>query len=115
MVAFSVSATMLSKTSILFNKQRIKGASVFPLFGRDGQVKRLMILLPDSSLPLMIPFKKGLATVSLPGTVRLTMDLSELNTYSYFIPKQIEDIYHYDPNWLLSHERFSTYWAKTLI
>jgi hypothetical protein len=115
MVAFSVSQTTLSKTSITANQQRIKGASVLPFFCKTGQVKRLMILLPELSIPLMIPFEKGVATVSLPGTVKLCVDLSAWDTYSDFTPKHIEDLYHYDPNWLLSRERFSAYWAKTLI
>lgn len=115
MFAFSVSHAILKNTSILAKKQRINGASVFPFFCPSGQVKRLMMLLPDSNIAFMIPFKKGLAKVSWLGTVRLSMSMAELSTYSDFTREQVEDLYHYDPNWLLSHERFSTYGARALI
>jgi hypothetical protein len=115
MFTFTVSAAILNSTAILAKNQRIKGASVFPFFGRSGQVKRLMVLLPDSDIALMVPFKSGLAKVSWTGAVRLSMSLAELTACDDFTREQLDDLYHYDPNWMLSQERFSTYWATNLI
>jgi hypothetical protein len=51
----------------------------------------------------------------LTGVVRLSMDLAELKSHSNFTHEQVDQLFHYDPNWLLSHERFATYWAKKRI
>jgi len=95
--------------------ERIKGASIFPFFSKSGQVKQLMIALPDSKSVFLIPAKKGLATVSFSGVIRLSIDSAELKSHSNFTALQVSHLYHYDPNWLLSHERFSNYRAKKLI
>ena len=74
-----------------------------------------MVLLPDFNTVFMIPFEKGLATVSFLGVVRLTMDSAEIKSHSNFTGKRIDNLYHYDPGWHLSHDRFSGYWAQDLI
>jgi hypothetical protein len=115
MIAFSISDTLLSDTTLATKDERIKGASILPFFRKSGQVKQLMILLPDTSEAFLIPYKKKLAAVSLTGVVRLSMDLAELKSHSNFTHEQVDQLFHYDPNWLLSHERFTSYWAKKRI
>lgn len=74
-----------------------------------------MVVLPGLKKVFMIPFEKGLAPLSYFDGFRLSMDLRELKSHSDFTLKQIDQLYHYDPNWLLSHERFAGYWAKASI
>ena len=111
----SVRDTVLDKTTLIASNQRVKDASIFPFFEQSGQVRQLMVLLPDFNNVFMLPFKKGLASVTFLGAVRLSTDMAELMSYSDFTSKQVDHLYHYDPNWRLSHERFSDYWAKNLI
>lgn len=116
MISSTIADTVLSKTTLIAKTERVQGASVFPFFCKTGQVKQLMVLLPDSKTVFMIPFKIGLAKVSFLGVVRLSsMDLAEIKSHSNFTDKQVDHLYHYDPNWHLSHERFSGYWARNLI
>ena len=115
MITSSVADTQLTDTTLAAKNERIKGASVFPFFNKSGLVKQLMIVLPDSKTVFMIPHRKDLAAVSFFGVVRLSIDLAELKSHSNFAPLQVGQLYHYDPNWLLSHERFSNYGAKQLI
>ncbi|MFH1153581.1 MAG: hypothetical protein V1793_07185 [Pseudomonadota bacterium] len=105
----------MNGTTIALKNERLKGASIFPFFCCSGQVRQLMIILPKADNILMIPFKRGLSLVSFFGVVRMPMDLAQLRSYSNFMGKQIEDLYHYDPDWTLSQERFSKYWARQLI
>jgi hypothetical protein len=115
MITLSIANTQLTNTILIAKKERIHRASVFPFFSKSEQVKQLMIVLPDSKTVFLIPFKKGLATVSFFGVIRLSMDSAELKSHSNFTLWQVSHLYHYDPNWLLSHERFSNYWAKKRI
>lgn len=108
----SIADTVLNKTSLIAKNERIEGASIFPFFCKSGQVRQLMIILPETKSIFMIPFKKGLATASLFGVVKLSMDLAEIKSHTHFSPSQIDHLYHYDPHWFLSQERFSAYWAK---
>jgi hypothetical protein len=111
----TVTDTVLIETTLVAKSERVKGASVFPFFCKSGHVKQLMVLLPDFKTVFLIPFKKGLATVSFGGVVKLSMDLAEIKSHSNFTSKQLAHLYHYDPDWHLSHERFAGYWAKNLI
>lgn len=114
-VSTNISDTALTKTTLIAKKERIQSASVFPFFCESGRVKQLMVLLPDFNTVFMIPFKKGLATVSFLGVIRLSMDLAEIKSHSNFTGNQVDHLYHYDPGWHLSHDRFSGYWAQNLI
>jgi hypothetical protein len=99
----------------------VKGVSVFPFFSESNQVKLLMILLPDLPAVSMVPFNEGLISVSLLSSIsflrsiKLSMDLAEIKSYTNFTGGQVKDLCHYDPHCMLSHERFSTYWARELI
>jgi hypothetical protein len=115
MTTSSIADNQLTNTTLMAKNERIKGASVFPFFSKSGLVKQLMIVLPDLKTVCLIPYKKDLATVSFFGVVRLSMDSAQLRSHSNFTTLQVGQLYHYDPNWLLSHERFSNYWAKQLI
>jgi hypothetical protein len=115
MITFAISDILLSNTTLMTKNERVKGASVLPFFRKSGQVKQLLILLPDSRVVFLVPFKKALATVSFTGVVRLSIDLAELKSHSNFTGAQLDQLYHYDPNRLLSHERFAAYWAKKRI
>jgi hypothetical protein len=115
MITLSINADQLNETTLIAKKERIKGASIFPFFCKSGQVKQLMVLLPDFKNVFVVPFKKGLVSVSIFSVVRLSMDLAELKSYSSFTPEQIDHLYHYDPNWHLCDERFLSYWPKALI
>ena len=115
MIVSTISDTALTNTTLIAKRERIQGASVFPFFCASGRVKQVMVLLPDFNTVFMIPFKKGLATVSFLGVIRLSVDLAELNSHSDFTVKQFAHLYHYDPGWHLSHDRFSGYWAQDLI
>lgn len=115
MTSSTIKDTELTKTTLIAKKERIHKASIFPFFDASGQVKQLMVLLPDANTAFMIPFEKGLASVSLMGAVRLSMDSAEIESHSNFTGQQIDHLYHYDPNWHLSHERFADYWARDLI
>jgi hypothetical protein len=111
----NITSKDLFDTTLATADETVKGASVFPFFNRSGQVKQLMIVLPGLKKVFMVPFEKGLASVAYYGVIRLSMDLRELKSHSDFTLKQIDGLYHYDPNWILSQERFSGYWAKASI
>lgn len=115
MISSTIADTVLSKTTLIAKKERVQGASIFPFFCKSGRVKQLMVLLPDSKTVFMIPFKSGLAKVSFLGVIRLSMDLAEIKSHSNFTDKQVDHLYHYDPDWHLSQGRFSGYWARNLI
>jgi hypothetical protein len=115
MMSSTIKDTVLTKTTLVAKRERINKASIFPYFDASGEVKQLMVLLPDLKTAAVIPFEKGLASVSLMGAVRMSMDSAEIGSHSNFTSQQIDHLYHYDPNWHLSHERFADYWAKDLI
>ena len=112
MLFSTITDTALTKTTLIARNQRVLGASVFPFFRRSGRVIQLMVLLPHCKTAFMIPFQQGLATVSFLGSVRLSMGLAEIKSHSNFSDKQVDHLYHWDPNWHLSHKRFSGYWAR---
>lgn len=115
MITLSIADTLITNTTLMAKNERIQGASIFPFFTKDGQVKHLMIVLPDSDAVFLIPHQKGLATVSFFGVVRLSIDSAELKSHANFTPWQVDQLYHYDPKWLLTQERFANYWARPLI
>lgn len=115
MLMLIIAGKKLYKATLSLKDERIKGISIFPFFDTSGDVKQLMILLPGLDKILMIPFKKGIISVSFLGRLKLSMDLPQLMSYSDFTGKQIENLYHYDPDWALSHERFTKHWAQQLI
>ena len=115
MLFSTVSDTVLTKTTLIAKKRRVQDASVFPFFSRSGRVKHLMVLLPDFKTAFMIPFEQGIATVSFLGSVRLSMDLVDIKSHSNVTDQQVDHLYHWDPNWHLSDERFTGYWSRNLI
>lgn len=115
MIFKAIKDSDLYKTRLWSKGERIEGASIFPFFGKSGQVKQLMILLPEEDEISMIPFEKGLVSISFFGIVKLSMDKAELISYSNFSENRVENLYHYDPGWTLSHERFAKHRARKLI
>lgn len=115
MIALRIADALLTNTTLVLENKRIKGASVFPFFSESGQVRQWMIVLPGSKTVFLVPSKKGLATVSIFGAVRLSIDSAELKSNSEFSLSHVRDLYHYDPNWVLSQERFAGYWAREAI
>jgi hypothetical protein len=111
----TVSDDVLSKATLIAKNERVYTVSIFPFFNTSGRVKQLMILLPGFKTVCMIPYKNGLASVSFLGTVKLSMDLAQIDSHANFSSKQVDQLFHYDPNWHLSDERFVGYWAKNLI
>ena len=115
MILFDVKDRDLSRATLSAKGERVKGAAIYPLFRESGEVKRLMILLPGENHALMVPYRRGMVTLSLFGALRFSMDLAELKSHINFSPAEVERLFHYDPDWALSDGRFSGYWARDLI
>ncbi len=115
MILFTVKDSDLRNVVLSVGPERIGGGSIFPFFGESGQVKLLMVLLPEERQVLMLPRKRGIVSISLGGVVKLPMDLAELKSYANFKPELLDDLYHYDPDWALSQERFASYRPREAI
>ena len=115
MILFDVKDSDLSRATLSAKGERVRGAAIYPLFRESGEVRRLMVLLPGENHALMVPYRKGMVTVSLFGVLRFSMDLAELKSHINFSVAEVEPLFHYDPDWVLSHGHFSGYWARDLI
>ena len=106
MIPYKVHHKEMVDAILLLDDKTIKGASLYPFFRWTGEVEKLMLILPDDDNIYMIPYKKGIVTVSFSGKIRLALKAPQLALYAHFSRDSLKGLYHYDSKWRLSDKRF---------
>ncbi|MFH2132577.1 MAG: hypothetical protein ABIK68_19525 [bacterium] len=112
MISFQVSVEALYRQKIAFRDQKIKGASIFPFFDQNGEVQRLMVILPSSDDIYLVPWNRRLFKTGCWGSRQLRLNPAELGSYGQFSSSAYSGLYHYDPWWTISGGRFWRHWAQ---
>ena len=107
--------TELIDTRLRLADRLVKGASIYPLYRDTGEVKYLMLVLPGSSCVFMVPYKKGIVRVGFRDTIFMFLSSGQLKKTTAFQADQLQGLYHYDPQQILSQERFAAYREKHII
>ena len=89
-------------------------ACLFPLFDEGGRVRLLMITAEESGRILLAPWVQDVFRRRWPRRYRLRLPFTELRDA---LPddQRLEELWHFDPWWVLNDERYRTHDAVPAI
>jgi len=79
---------------------------MFPFFRKDGSVSRVMITSPRNSKIVLVPQRFGMFKASLFGFVTVAQNVRALPDADANLGRELDGLWHYDPWWILDHDRF---------
>ncbi len=107
---FSIPAGRLRNRTVSRGGRLYKGVSIFPLFEQDGTVRRLILTMRESGGIYVLPLHA--LRPSLFGRMRLDVRVETFAPIRKTQMREIERLWHFDPDWILNEERYSAHWAK---
>ncbi len=103
----NISAHRLHNSKILYRDTLYEGASLFPFFNGDGEVLSLMFVYEGCSKIYFFKPQPGALKIPLLGTLKLGHSVHLRPAAQPLDLPELVGAWHYDPWWLLAHERFS--------
>ena len=110
-----VSAGRLRSRAVKYGRVRIRALSLFPFFDPSGRVRRVMATTPDSSDIYVLPAGDHLPRIPGFGDIRVPERVGLLRPIQRSDLEELQRLWHYDPWWVLAHERFAGHWARTAL
>jgi hypothetical protein len=101
-----VSQQSLMSCRLEFEDQRLERASLFPLFDDEGQTRMMMITAEEDSRILLADWTPGVFEREWWWRNRVRLRFSDLNDASMWDEARLDDLWHFDPRWVLRDERF---------
>jgi len=102
-----ISARRLCRRKLQLKDGAIKRAALFPMFDRQGRIKRIMVL--SSGLPdiFLIKPRAGMFQIPIWGSIFLADHVACLQRISRDHFNAIRKLWHYDPYWMLNDESYA--------
>ena len=101
-----VSQQSLLSCRLEFEDRRLERTSLFPLFDDEGQTRVMMITAEEDSRILLANWTPGVFVREWWWRNRLRLRFSDLNEASMWDEARLDDLWHFDPRWVLGDERF---------
>lgn len=101
-----VSQQSLASCRLELEDRRLERASLFPLFDDEGQTRVMMITAEEDSRILLAEWTPGVFVREWWWRNRLRLRFSDLNDASMWDEARFEDLWHFDPWWVLGHDRY---------
>ena len=102
---FSVRASQLHQRTLVCRDLAIQEATLFPFFDDQGATEHVLIVEARSSD--LRTFRLHDSRVWIPGRGKVRLDVS-IRPLEEHVVEQLAPLWHYDPWWLLTDERFAS-------
>jgi hypothetical protein len=106
-----VSQRSLRSCRLEFEDRPLERASLFPLFDDDGRTRMLMITAEENGRIMLADWAPGLLARGWAWRNRLRLRFADLNDASMWDEERFEELWHFDPWWVLGGERFQGHGA----
>jgi len=106
-----VSQRSLKSCRLALEDRPLERASLFPLFDDEGRTRMLMITAEENSRIMLADWAPGLFVRDWPWRNRLRLRFTDLNDASMWDEDRFEDLWHFDPWWVLGDERYQGHGA----
>ncbi len=107
----SVSQRSLHSCRLEFEDRSLERASLFPLFDDDGRTRMVMITAEESGRIMLADWAPGLFVRDWAWRNRLRLRFADLRDASMWDEGDFEDLWHFDPWWVLGDERYHNHGA----
>jgi len=106
-----VSQRSLVSCRLELEDRPLERASLFPLFDDEGRTRIVMITTPENGRILLADWKPGLFVRDWAWRNRLRLRFADLGDASTWDAERFEDLWHFDPVWVLGEERYQGHGA----
>ena len=101
-----VSQRSLLSCRLEFEDRRLDRASLFPLFDDEGRTRMVLITAEENGRIMLANWAPGLFVRDWALRNRLRLRFTDLNDASMWDEERFEDLWHFDPRWVLGDERY---------
>jgi hypothetical protein len=102
----TVSQKSLMSCRLEFEDRRLDRASLFPLFDDEGRTRMVMITAEENGRIMLADWTRGLFMRDWAWRNRLRLRFADLSDASVWDEAGFEDLWHFDPVWVLGDERY---------
>ena len=106
-----VSQRSLRSCRLEFEDRPVERASLFPLFDDDGQTRMVMITAEENARIMLADWAPGLFLRDWALRNRLRLRFADLSDASMWDGERFEDLWHFDPVWVLGDQRYQGHGA----
>jgi hypothetical protein len=106
-----VSQQSLKSCRLEFEDRPLENASLFPVFDEEGRTRVVMITAEENARIMLTDWTAGLFARDWRGRNRLRLRFTDLNDASTWDEDRFEDLWHFDPWWVLGDERYQGHGA----
>ena len=94
-----------------FEDRRLDRASLFPLFDDEGRTRMVLITAEENGRIMLADWAPGLFARDWTLRNRLRLRFTDLNDASMWDEERFEELWHFDPWWVLRDERYQGHGA----
>jgi hypothetical protein len=106
-----VSQRSLMSCRLEFEDRRLDRASLFPLFDDEGQTRMMLITTEENGRIMLADWAPGLFARDWAARNRVRLRFTDLDDASMWDAERFEDLWHFDPRWVLGEERYQGHGA----
>jgi hypothetical protein len=107
----TVSQRSLMSCRIELEDRPLDRASLFPLFDDEGRTRMVMITAEENGRILLADWAPGLFLRDWAWRNRVRLRFADLSDASMWDEERFEDLWHFDPVWVLGDERYQGHGA----
>ena len=106
-----VSQRSLKSCRLELEDRPLENASLFPLFDEEGRTRTVMITADENARIMLADWAPGLFVRDWPWRNRLRLRFTDLDDASMWDEDRFQDLWHFDPWWVLGDERYQGHGA----
>ena len=106
-----VSQRSLRSCRLEFEDRPLEQASLFPLFDDEGRTRMVMITAEENARIMLTDWAPGLFVREWAMRNRVRLRFADLCDASMWDEERFEDLWHFDPWWVLGDERYQGHGA----
>jgi hypothetical protein len=106
-----VSQRSLMSCRLELEDRPLERASLFPLFDDEGRTQMVMITAEENGRIMLADWAPGLFVRDWAWRNRLRLRFADLSDASMWDEERFEDLWHFDPVWVLGDERYQGHGA----
>jgi hypothetical protein len=107
----TVSQRSLMSCRLEFEDRRLDRASLFPLFDDEGRTRMVLITAEENGRIMLADWAPDLFVRDWALRNRLRLRFADLSDASMWDEERFEDLWHFDPKWVLGDERYQGHGA----
>jgi len=101
-----VSQRSLKSCRLEFEDRPLEQASLFPLFDEEGRTRVVMITAEENARIMVAEWAPGMFVRDWAMRNRVRLRFTDLSDASMWDEERLEDLWHFDPWWVLGEERY---------